>query len=390
MMRKLAVRLIANMLCGGVLVVLPGCASLKLLEMANKDFPTATAQKPATEMLVIWQPAEGRGLKGLPTRGFAGQILFFTGQQTSPVQVDGDVRIYLFDDKGTADQQTKPIHQFDFKAEAWKTHLYAGTLGPAYQVFIPYTNDDHSQSKCALRVRLQPTTGPVIYSEMTSIALPGPKSLTTQIGQEVSDSPRRTGSQATDRLADEMNVRDIARLSAGRIAMTESERSTPKLAAQLGDNVHSPAIPDDASIRQVAAKFAATPEYNSRHQADLRRRPQINTHPLSRHPLDAPSDWSQPRRVDQGADAAQTNAQNPPRFQLAPAADKVHVRTGQPSRSTPKAIAEAAALPSRTIQRQSFSGDPEKIEDEFLPPRRTGRNRHPLADIRTQPLAAPN
>jgi hypothetical protein len=363
---------------------MPGCAGLKPLELTNKDFPKTTAQNPATEMLVIWQPAEGRGMKGLPARGFAGQILFFTGQQTSPVQVDGDVRIYLFDDKGTADQQTKPIHQFDFKPEAWSTHLYAGTLGPAYQVFIPYTNDDHSQSKCALRVRFQPAAGPVIYSEMTSVALPGPKSLTVQPGQEVSESPRRTGSEATDRLAREMNVRDIARLSAGRITPIESERTELSLTAQLGDGNYSPANRDDASIRQVAAKFEAEREYNGRYQADPRPRPQFNAHPLIQHPLDASNEWSQPRWGDQGADDARTSEQNSTRFQLAPAVDKVHVRSGQPSRSTTTAISGAATLHSRTIQREPLSGDAEEFEHEFLPPRRLGRATHPLADVRTE------
>lgn len=155
-----------------VMSLTTGCTSTSLFT-AKKEFPKADAKNPAVEILAIWQPAEGRGSNGVPTRGFAGQFLFFNGQHHSPVEVDGAVRVYLFDDRGTPQQQAKPIHQFDFEAEVWKSHLKKSTLGPSYHVFIPYPRKDMLQARCSLRVRLTPTNGPVIYSESANVVLPG-------------------------------------------------------------------------------------------------------------------------------------------------------------------------------------------------------------------------
>lgn len=149
-----------------------GCTTTSLFT-SKKAMPKATAKNPAVEILAIWQPAEGRGANGVPTRGFAGQFLFFTGENPSPVEVDGDVRVYLFDDRGTPEQQTKPAHQFDFDAGAWKTHLTKSALGPAYHVFIPYPRKDDYIARCSLRIRLTPTSGPTIYSESANVVLPG-------------------------------------------------------------------------------------------------------------------------------------------------------------------------------------------------------------------------
>lgn len=152
--------------------LLCGCSTTSLFT-TKKQMPKATATNPAVEILAIWQPAEGRGVNGVPTRGFAGQFLFFTGENPSPVEVDGAVRIYLFDDRGTPEQQSKPAHQFDFDAGAWKSHLKRSALGPAYHVFIPYPRKDDQIARCSLRVRLTATGGPTIFSESANVVLPG-------------------------------------------------------------------------------------------------------------------------------------------------------------------------------------------------------------------------
>ncbi len=148
-----------------------GCATF---DLTNIDLRSrkATARRPAIRIVCLWEPAEGRDPKGVPCKGFAGQILFLTSSSL-PVSVEGDVRVYLFDDQGTAEDQAKPLHQFDFDTGAWSQHYSYGTLGPAYNVFIPYMRRGNNDATCALRVRLTPTTGPAIFSDMTSIKLLG-------------------------------------------------------------------------------------------------------------------------------------------------------------------------------------------------------------------------
>jgi len=152
----------------------PGCASVQLLNFKGEKVPTADAQHPPIEILAIWQAAEGPGLGGVPTRGFAGQIFFFTQDRAQPVAVDGVARIYVFDNHGTAEQQTRPLRQFDFDRQSWTAHLQNGKLGPTYGVFIPYPGNDFHQAVCSLRIRFTAYKGQPLFSASSTITLPGP------------------------------------------------------------------------------------------------------------------------------------------------------------------------------------------------------------------------
>ncbi len=164
-------RTLARLLACWLLLTTVGCATLNLSNMDLRS-RKATARNPALRVICLWEPAEGRDPKGVPCQGFAGQILFLTNTSL-PVSVDGDIRVYQFDDQGTPAEQAKPLHQFDFDSGAWAKHYSYGTLGPAYNVFIPYMRRGAYDATCALRVRLTPKHGPVVFSEMTSIDLLG-------------------------------------------------------------------------------------------------------------------------------------------------------------------------------------------------------------------------
>lgn len=170
----------------------------------GRGIPSADARHPVIEILCLWEPGEGRGLDNLPTRGFAGQILFFTTGRPVPCQVDGDVRIYVFDDMGDAESNARPLHQFDFKPEAWATYLHETNIGGSYQLFIPYTRKGPHQAECAIRVRYTPRDGLPVYSKMANVVLSGSKShrspaveLSKSTGEPTSPGyPKRIASNA--------------------------------------------------------------------------------------------------------------------------------------------------------------------------------------------------
>jgi hypothetical protein len=162
---------IAPVLLG--LLAAPGCASLNLPVWKDKN-PEASKENPVVNIVCVWEPAEGRNVNGLPARGFAGQIFFFTRLGATPVKVNGDVRVYVFDDLGSAEEQSKPIHQFDFLGDAWTVHLQDSTLGPSYNVFIPYTREGPWRANCQLRLRLTTETSQPVFSETVDVVLPGP------------------------------------------------------------------------------------------------------------------------------------------------------------------------------------------------------------------------
>ncbi len=148
-----------------------GCQTLDLA--FGPRIHKATGSDPVMEVFCLWDDGEGRGLDGLPARGFAGQIMFFTAGQKEAVKIDGDVRIYVFDDQGDAEEQARPIHQFDFTADAWNTYLRPSDFGGTYQLFIPYTRKGGHQAQCTLRVRYTPPGGQPLYSKPTTVTLKG-------------------------------------------------------------------------------------------------------------------------------------------------------------------------------------------------------------------------
>jgi hypothetical protein len=153
-----------------------GCASLDLkVPGLEKPPPKASAKNPVIDVLCLWEPAEGTGLDNLPTRGFAGQVLFITPGSAEAAQVDGKVRIYVFDDVGTPEEQQTPIHQFDFDATSWNVFMHKSDLGAAYQVFIPYTRKGDHEAHCVLRVRYESPDGRQVLSKMAQVPLSGKK-----------------------------------------------------------------------------------------------------------------------------------------------------------------------------------------------------------------------
>ncbi len=153
------------------LIVLCGCQSVPFFSKFH--YLEADSRHPVMEVLCVWEPAEGRGVDNAPARGFGGQILCFASGYKEPVKVHGDVRVYVFDDKGVNGDTSLPIHQFDFTADAWNTFLKPSSLGPSYQIFIPYTRKGLDAAACTLRVRLTPEGGPPVYSRMATVALAG-------------------------------------------------------------------------------------------------------------------------------------------------------------------------------------------------------------------------
>lgn len=151
-----------------------GCANVPFFGNKSNKIEQADAKNPAVEILAFWQPSEGPGPKGVPVRGFGGQLYFFTQAKGTPVAVDGTARIYLFDDHGSVKEQSQPIATFEFDAAHWKNGAHNSALGPTYSIFVPYPRNDYHQTTCSLRVRFKPAVGPTIYSDPTTVVLSGP------------------------------------------------------------------------------------------------------------------------------------------------------------------------------------------------------------------------
>lgn len=127
------------------------------------------------EIMAVWQPGEGRDTKGLPSRGFAGQLFFFKQGNPSPSEISGDIKIYVFDDQGTEEEIAKPIHVYEFKEGAWNAYLTKTNIGQAYQIFIPYPRKGDHRAICSLRIKHIAPSGEILLSDPADIVLAGRK-----------------------------------------------------------------------------------------------------------------------------------------------------------------------------------------------------------------------
>jgi hypothetical protein len=153
-----------------------GCSALKSnKKLTAEETPVvrATPEQPAVRVMGLWQPGEGDGLDGTTGRGFVGQIYFFNSNSPSPVAVDGNVRVFVFDDVGTPEEQKTPLHQFDFNDGAWQGYETTSALGPCYNIYVPYTRKSQFEADCSIRLRLTRPDGSTLFSEMTAVHLQG-------------------------------------------------------------------------------------------------------------------------------------------------------------------------------------------------------------------------
>lgn len=159
-------------------VLSSGCSSSlvqssKSVLKSPMSLVSSRATKPVAKILCLWEAAEGQGLDEKPARGFAGQIMFFTYGDPSPIKVDGTVRIYEYANYNADEEEPEPIHEFVFESTAWNMHRAEGTLGHSYNVFLPYILKGSGRANCALRVEIEDRNGKKTSASFTEIALSG-------------------------------------------------------------------------------------------------------------------------------------------------------------------------------------------------------------------------
>ncbi len=156
-----------------LIIMFSGCAAVNMsaLTFWAADKPAETV----SNIMGLWQPGEGRDPQGMPARGFAGQVFFFTHGNEAPVKVTGRVKVYVFDDQGTPDEQRKPIHIYEFDEGSWNAYCTKTNIGYAYQVFIPYPKPGDFRAVCSLRVKHTADNSEFTLSEPADILLNGRK-----------------------------------------------------------------------------------------------------------------------------------------------------------------------------------------------------------------------
>ena len=169
-------RTLAQLLTLGMVACSVGCSSIPMGSMfsSHKEIEVASTEHPVYKMVCLWEPSEGQDQNGMPRRGLKGQLMFFTPASELPVAVNGDIKLYQFDNYGPRETWSKPVHEFTFTAEQWNRFLQPGMMGPTYSVFIPYMRSHADQVHVTMQMKYIPRDGgSTLYSHTSSTALPG-------------------------------------------------------------------------------------------------------------------------------------------------------------------------------------------------------------------------
>ena len=146
-----------------------------------------------SKILCLWEAAEGQDVDGTPSRGFAGQILFFEHGRPSPVKVKGEVVISLYKDYDVNADEHHLISTFKFDAKAWSVHLAEGSLGESYNVFVPFSENHNDRVTCALRAEVTLENGGKISSPYSEVILGGKQRSVSAAQHKAFIKNRQTG-----------------------------------------------------------------------------------------------------------------------------------------------------------------------------------------------------
>lgn len=139
---------------------------------------------------VLHQP----GKPGL--RGFGGRIFFYKEKNTTPIEIDGGLAVYVFDTDKIDPSQPQPEKKFVFTPEQFETHLSHSNMGPSYSIWIPWDPVGGPSQKLSLVARFEGRNGGTIISDPTIKLLPGVAKMATSDTSQAAASATAASSSA--------------------------------------------------------------------------------------------------------------------------------------------------------------------------------------------------
>jgi hypothetical protein len=152
------------------LIFSTGCMSLPKVDLSALRSPG-----PVTTIIAAWEPAVSNCNN--PQRGFGGRVYFYDREMNRPVRIKGTVIVYVFDEDGRDDWDTKPNEGFVFDSKTLNSReVHERTqLGHSYRLWIPIDDarPDSPARRISFIVRFIPDKGSSVVSSQATAHLPG-------------------------------------------------------------------------------------------------------------------------------------------------------------------------------------------------------------------------
>jgi len=178
----------ASKICSYCLIaVLIACAGCSSGKSANWNFAKSWSLRQAvgqktdqptppqipTRLVSTWEDTVLTKQGQKPQRGFGGRLVFFNRESDQAVRVDGQLIVYAFDNADAEMKNNQPTRRYVFPRKQFVRHESPSQIGPAYSVWLPWSELGGEQKNISLIARFEPHQGTLIVGEQTKHLLPG-------------------------------------------------------------------------------------------------------------------------------------------------------------------------------------------------------------------------
>jgi hypothetical protein len=161
--------LIAQFLMATLAGLVGGCATLDLPDKLDLGGSSEKAERPV-RMTALWTDTV---LVEAGVVGFGGRIMFYGRGDEDPIQVEGELTVFAYDDTENVGENAVPARKYVFRAEELAGHYSKSKLGHSYSFWIPWNRVGGPRRQVSLIARFKSAQGGVVMSEMTRHLLPG-------------------------------------------------------------------------------------------------------------------------------------------------------------------------------------------------------------------------
>jgi hypothetical protein len=161
-------------------MLLVGCTTTKYTLSGSWPYidaqPTVEENTTPQRIIAIWSHDVVNTVGKKPTQGFTGR-LFFYDKKSRPIEVEGRLTIFAFDDSRIDDPdwepKNKPDKKFVFTKEQLPNHLGTSNMGKSYSIWIPWQQIGGTRKTVSLIPVLTTKDGLRIAGPPTKHVLPG-------------------------------------------------------------------------------------------------------------------------------------------------------------------------------------------------------------------------
>lgn len=151
-----------------------GCAStgLESLDVPALPLVSEKEKEVPTRVIPVWTDTVlHRG--GKAVRGFGGRVIFYGAEENQPIEVDGALAVYAWDDTTGRGQET-PDRKYVFRKDDFEKHYSASKVGHSYSFWLPWDSVGGETKHITLITRFVSAAGGEVTSSAAHVVLPGP------------------------------------------------------------------------------------------------------------------------------------------------------------------------------------------------------------------------